>query len=117
MENLARVERSVINNTLLTANGNTLINNYFYKQVGKNSNLAVPLYLIAAYAYYIEDDPLVSDDCFDWLSKFLQENWDEITHHHKKHLSLDSLEAGTYLGEYPAIVKGAVKDLRMSNNL
>jgi NAD-dependent DNA ligase len=94
-----------------------LINNYFYKQVNKNINLAVPLYLIAAYAYYIDDDPLVSDDCFDWLAKLLQNHWDEITHHHKKYLSLDSLEAGTYLGKYPSIVEGAVKDLRMSNNL
>ena len=100
-----------------TTTRDNLLNNYFYKQVKSNINLAVPLYLIAAYAYYIEDDSLISDDCFDWLAKLLKEHWEEITHRHKKHLTLDDLSAGTYLGEYPSIVKGAVSDLRKSNVL
>lgn len=94
-----------------------LLNNYFYKQVNNNINLAVPLYLIAAYAYYIEDDPLISDDCFDWLAKLLKEHWEELTHRHKRYLTLDDLNAGTFLGEYPSIVSGAVGDLRKSNVL
>jgi len=106
-----------LNNRSSTAITENLLNTYFYKQVKSNINLAVPLYLIAAYAYYIEDDPLISDDCFDWLAKLLKEHWEEITHRHKKHLTLDDLSAGTYLGEYPSIVKGAVSDLRTSNVL
>lgn len=94
-----------------------MLNNYFHRQVNRSINLAVPLYLIAAYAYYIEDDPVISDDCFDWLAKLLKENWEEIKHHHKKYLTLDDLTAGTYLGEYPTIVEGALRDLRTSNNL
>lgn len=100
-----------------TTTRDNLLNNYFYKQVKNNINLAVPLYLIAAYAYYIEDNPLITDDCFDWLAKLLKDHWEEITHYHKKYLSLDDLNAGTFLGEYPSIVKGAVSDLRKSNVL
>ena len=64
-----------LNNRSSTATTENLLNTYFYKQVKNNINLAVPLYLIAAYAYYIEDDPLISDDCFDWLAKLLKELW------------------------------------------
>lgn len=94
-----------------------LLNNYFKKQVDKSKNLAVPLYLIAAYAYYVEDDPLISDDCFDWLAKFLKEHWEQIEHYHKEKITLQDLSAGTYLGEYPSIVKSAAHDLRNSNVL
>ena len=48
-----------INNRSSTAITENLLNTSFYKQVKSNINLAVPLYLIAAYAYYIEDDPLI----------------------------------------------------------
>jgi hypothetical protein len=106
-----------LNNVPSIANRDNLLNNYFHKQVNTNINLTVPLYLIAAYAYYIEDDPLITDDCFDWLAKLLKEHWEELTHRHKKYLTLDDLNAGTYLGEYPSIVKGAVSDLRTSNVL
>lgn len=107
----------VLNNIPSIANRDNLLNNYFYKQVNNNINLAVPLYLIAAYAYYIEDDPLISDDCFDWLAKLLKDHWEELSHRHKKYLTLDDLNAGTFLGEYPSIVPGAVNDLRTSNVL
>ena len=106
-----------LNNVPSIANRDNLLNNYFYKQVKSNINLAVPLYLIAAYAYYIEDDPLISDDCFDWLAKLLKDHWEELSHRHKKYLTLDDLNAGTFLGEYPSIVPGAVNDLRTSNVL
>lgn len=108
---------SDLNNRSLTAITGNLLNNYFTKQVDKNIHLAVPLYLIAAYAYYVEDNPIITDDCFDWLAKFLQDNWDSITHFHKKYITLDDLAAGTYLGKYPSIVKGALSDIRKSNVL
>jgi hypothetical protein len=43
------------------------------------------------------------------------ESWDAIEHFHKDHLNEDMLEAGTYLGEYPGRVKGAVQALRGKN--
>ena len=38
----------------------------------------VAKYLMCAYAYYVEDDPLISDSEFDELAKFILENYDII---------------------------------------
>lgn len=67
---------------------------------------------MCAYAYYVEDDPLIPDDEFDSLSKWMLEHWDAIDHPHKKLISKSDLEAGTYLGKYPNMVIGAVKNYR-----
>ena len=67
---------------------------------------------MASYAYYVEDDPIFSDAFYDNLAKTILDNWDTITHRHRDVLSKDALEAGSFLGEYPSIVEGAVKSLR-----
>ena len=67
---------------------------------------------MCAYAYYEQDDPLISDQEFDELAKFFLENYDAIDHPHKHLVTKDNLEAGTYLGEYPNMVIGAVKSYR-----
>jgi len=72
-------------------------------------------YLMCAYAYYVEDDPLISDSEFDQLAEELLQNYDSIEHMHKHLVTKKDLEAGTYLGEYPELVKGAVRDYR--NNM
>lgn len=69
-------------------------------------------YLMCAYAYYVEDRPLISDAEFDELSRYILANYDEIEHHHKYLVTKGDLEAGTYLGEYPERVKGAVRSYR-----
>ena len=69
-------------------------------------------YLMCAYAYYVEDDPLISDAEFDELAKFIHKNWDAIDHPHKDLIIPNDLLAGTYLGEYPTIIPGAVKSYR-----
>ena len=69
-------------------------------------------YLMCAYAYYEQDDPLISDQEFDELATFILENYDAIDHPHKHLVTKDHLEAGTYLGEYPNMVIGAVKSYR-----
>ena len=45
------------------------------------------------------------------------DNWDNIKHMHKYLLTKDMLIAGTYLGEYPNMVKGAVGNYMRENNL
>ena len=80
--------------------------------VDKNINMSVPWYLMAAYAYYEEDDPILSDNMFDRLAKKMLKNWDVIEHFHKHVISKDDLEAGSFLGEYPSRVKGALDALR-----
>jgi hypothetical protein len=78
----------------------------------ENTNMTVPWYLMAAYAYYVEDDPILSDHAYDHMVKKMVKEWEHIEHMHKHLLNLDDLKAGTYLGEYPSRVKGAVRDLR-----
>ena len=48
------------------------------KIVSNNKNMLIPWYLMTAYAYYIEDSPLISDMIFDQLSKDLIANWKTI---------------------------------------
>ena len=53
----------------------------------ENPNMMVPWYLMASYAYYVEDDPILSDGLFDGLAHSMLESWDTIEHWHKISLS------------------------------
>jgi len=75
-------------------------------------NMSVPWYLMASYAYYEEDEPILSDSAFDRLAKRMSEHWGGIKHQHKDYISLDMLNGGTYIGEYPPRVKGGLDSLR-----
>lgn len=81
-----------------------------------NPNMAVPYYLCGAYTYYGLDDPFISDGTWEWLAKFLQENWDQIEHRHKHLITADMLASGSFFmpegRDYPEIVKDAVRDLQ-----
>ena len=74
-------------------------------------------YLMCAYAYYELDKPLIEDFEFDALAKQILDNWDNIEHMHKHLLTKDMLVAGTYLGEYPTMVRMAVGNYMRENNL
>jgi len=79
----------------------------------ENPNMMVPWYLMASYAYYEEDNPILSDGLFDGLAKRMLECWDDIDHWHKDLITTEDLEAGTLLTrDFPERVKGAVKHLR-----
>lgn len=80
--------------------------------VGENINLSVPWYLMASYAYYVMDDPILTDSVFDRMTNRMLGSWHEIEHPHKDLITIDMLEAGTYFGEYPSKVEGAVKQLK-----
>lgn len=80
--------------------------------VDDSINMCVPWYLMAAYAYYVEDDPILEDRDFDILSQKMLKDWDEITHIHKEYVTKDMLEAGTYIGDYPTRIKGALASVR-----
>lgn len=73
-------------------------------------------YLMCAYAYYVEDDPLTTDSEFDELGRWLLEHYDEVEHPHKHLVTKEDLTAGTYLGKYPSIIQGAVKSYREMHN-
>jgi len=76
--------------------------------------MVVPWYLMASYAYYVQDDPIISDRLFDLMCKRMLENWDKIEHFHKSYIKKDYLEAGTFLGEYPSRVEGGLRSVRDS---
>ena len=80
--------------------------------VDNNDNMLVPWYLMASYAYYKQDNPILSDQVFDKLARKMLKHWDEIEHHHKELITKEDLRAGTYLGEYPKRVEGAVNHIR-----
>ena len=67
---------------------------------------------MCSYAYYEQGDPLIPDQEFDELAKYILANYDNIEHMHKHLVTIGDLEAGTYLGKYPAMVKGAVGSYR-----
>jgi NAD-dependent DNA ligase len=91
-----------------------MFDNHAAELFAKNINMMVPWYLMAAYAYYVEDDPIFTDSFFDNLAKTMLAVWDDIEHRHKHLISVGDLEGGTYLGEYPSIVAGAVEALKKS---
>jgi len=70
------------------------LDNYATQIFDDNKNMMVPWYLMASYAYYKEDDPILSDAIFDDMGKKLLENWDNITHFHKEYITKDELVAG-----------------------
>ena len=92
--------------------GTMMIDKIMQEVTEDNINMTVPWYLMTSYAYYVEDDPLVSDGAFDRLTKRMIKEWDKIEHFHKDHIKVDDLKAGTFLGEYPSRVADAVKSVR-----
>ena len=94
-----------------------MLDDYAAEIFADNINMMVPWYLMAAYAYYKKDEPILSDAFFDAMGKTMLEVWDDITHYHKHLITFDDLRAGTYLGEYPSIVEGALEDVKTRNKL
>lgn len=83
----------------------------------RDRNKGVSWYLMASYAYYHEDDPILSDAAFDWLAAYLLERWPAIRHQHKRKITKGSLEAGSLLlskARYPVQARGALRALRRS---
>jgi len=80
--------------------------------IQKNINLTVPWYLMAAYAYYVRDENIITDSTFDNLAIHMANNWDIIEHRHKYMITLEDLAAGTLLRrDFPGPVIGAAETL------
>jgi len=92
----------------------------FFSRVPNDDNLLVQWYLILSYAYYIEDESLVSDNEYDALCIRLLDKFEEIEHHHKHLISKEDLRAGTGYAlarkDYPSIVISAAKHLKEELN-
>lgn len=90
------------------AKSEVIINN----RITDNPNMLVPYYLMLSYAYYKQDDPIVSDGFYDKLARKLLKEYDNIEHYHKHLISKDDLHAGSFLGKYPSIIEGALNSFR-----
>ena len=89
-----------------------MLDDYAARLFASNINMMVPWYLMAAHAYYKDDDAILSDGFFDEMGKTMLVVWDDITHFHKHLITKDDLTAGTYLGEYPERVVGGLQSVR-----
>lgn len=94
-----------------------MLDDYAAEIFADNINMMVPWYLMAAYAYYKQDDPILSDAFFDAMGKTMLEVWDDIDHRHKHLITVDDLQAGSYLGDYPSIIEGALRELKKIKNI
>jgi hypothetical protein len=88
------------------------LDNYAAGLFAKNINMMVPWYLMASYAYYVQDDAIFSDGFFDEMGKTMLACWNDIEHYHKEHITQGDLQAGTFLGEYPSRVEGGLSSVR-----
>ncbi len=79
----------------------------------KNPNLLVPHFLMHSYLYYSRDEPVLSDEGFDWMVKELGARWDSVEHRHKGLIDQTLLKTGFYL-EYPLLVQNAALALARS---
>ena len=52
-------------------------------------NTSIPWFLMASYAYYIEDRPILSDGLYDQMATIMLANWDSLEHHHKRLITPD----------------------------
>lgn len=77
----------------------------------ENPNRLVPAYLTASFLYYLhpEEEPIMSDELYDWVCKEIDDRWDEITHRHRDVIVRDDLRAGTAFSlrvhDYPSMAR------------
>lgn len=76
--------------------------------IGRSRNMLIPWYLIAAYAYYVLDTPVLADATFDEICRMLDDEWDDLEHMHKAWVSRGDLSAGTRMSTaYPSLAKAS----------
>ena len=72
---------------------------------------------MCSYAYYKLDTNLISDHEFDQLGKDILANYDNIEHMHKHLVTKEMLNAGTYRGDYPTMVRSATVNYINNNDI
>lgn len=85
--------------------------------IDRSRDMLVPWYLIASWAYYVCDHPLLTDPFFDGLCRALAAELPAIAHRHKHLVDPEAIAAGTCLlprEAYPATVRGAAAHLAWS---
>jgi hypothetical protein len=99
--------------------GGELLDDMCLGCVARAKSAAVSWLMMASYGYYVCAVPILSDATYDWLARFIANNWDEIRHPHKRFMereslaSTSSLELSAYGGPnaYPNIVRASYQAL------
>lgn len=80
-----------------------------------SANASVSWFLMASYAYYVLNQSIVTDDCYDGMAKDILASWGTLTHQHRHLISLEDLKAGTLFAlkasDYPMMTVYAVRRL------
>jgi hypothetical protein len=87
--------------------------------VARAKSAAVSWLMMASYGYYVCAVPILSDATYDWLARFIANNWDEIRHPHKRFMERESLASTGSLelsadngpNAYPNIVRASYQAL------
>lgn len=62
-------------------------------------------YLMHSYLYYVLDEPVISDELYDGLAKYLLKHYDQLDHTHKHLITKAMLRCGSASGvSYPYMV-------------
>lgn len=71
----------------------------------------VAWWLMASYAYYVLNRSLFSDETFDWIGRYIKDNWDDIKHPNKRLIKRAATFSGYYVKRYPTRVQAATWQL------
>lgn len=71
----------------------------------------VAWWLMASYAYYRLNQSFLQDETFDWLGRYLKDNWDAIRHPNKRLIRQTATFSGYYVKRYPTRVQAATWQL------
>lgn len=71
----------------------------------------VAWWLMASYAYYRLNQSFLQDETFDWLGRYLKDNWDAIRHPNKRLIRQTATFSGYYVKRYPIRVQAATWQL------
>lgn len=71
----------------------------------------VAWWLMASYAYYRLNQSFLQDETFDWLGRYLKDNWDGIRHPNKRLIRQTATFSGYYVKRYPIRVQAATWQL------
>ena len=71
----------------------------------------VAWWLMASYAYYVLNRSLFSDETFDWIGRYIKDNWDAIKHPNKRLIKRAATFSGYYVKRYPTRVQAATWQL------
>ena len=88
--------------------GKIVLDQHAAELFAKNINMMVPLYLMASYAYYKQDDPIFTDSFFDDMARTMLECWDDIEHSLKCYITKGDLTGGTFRENIPTRVEGVL---------